>query len=209
MSVRNAITAVVVCTLLIAAIGASVGSALGALAPGYYRGVFPNGREPGFDPIAVGVGLGLTQGAAGGVAVGLAVVALLCWRDVRLRPAGEGAVDSSTAPRAITTRRVLLLAAATLGLGACLCAGAVAGLLVGERGAYHRRYQEEQAAIAPVLAADPAFARVEVHERSAGGVFLLGEVPNAVKRDQLQAEISRAVGERRARDAMTAVSVRP
>lgn len=210
MTIRIAVATIVGCTLLIAAIGASVGYALGTLAPGYYRSVFRNGREPGFDPISVGVGEGLTQGTAGGVVVGLAVVALLCWREVRL-----GRVDDLPAPAdgrpvrsGVTARRVLLTTGSALGLGFCLCSGVIVGLLRGEGGAYHRRFLEEQEAIAPVLASDPAFAGVKLHEYSAGGVWLSGEVPTPEDLGRLRAGVIRAVGERRAREAMLAVSVR-
>jgi hypothetical protein len=210
MTVRSAIATIVGCTLLVAAIGVTVGYALGALAPGYYRSVFRSGREPGFDPVSVGVGQGLTQGTAGGVVVGLAVVALLCWREVRHHRVDDlpAPADRQPVRSRVTARRVLLVAGSALGLGFCLCSGVVVGLLGGERGAYHRRFLEEQEAIAPVLASDPAFAGVELHEYSAGGVYLMGEVPIAEDLGRLRAGVIRAVGERRAREAMLAVSVR-
>ena len=102
----------------------------------------------------------------------------------------------------MTTRRVLLAAGVTLALGFCLCSGLVAGLLGGERGAYHRRFQEERDAIVPLLAGDPAFAGVELHDYSAGGMYLLGEVPTAEDLGRLRAVVVRAVGERRARELL-------
>ena len=84
MSIRKAMATIVGCTLLFAGVGASLGYALGTLAPGYYRGVFRIGNDPGFDPVDVGLGLGVTQGTAVGVVVGLIVVALFCWREIRL-----------------------------------------------------------------------------------------------------------------------------
>jgi hypothetical protein len=54
--------------------GIGIGYILGVLAPSYYRGVFPNGNDPGFDPVQVGVGLGFSQGAICGVLVGMVVI---------------------------------------------------------------------------------------------------------------------------------------
>lgn len=206
MTVRSAIATIVGCTLVIATIGATVGYALGTRAPEYYRSVFRSGREPGFDPVSVGVGQGLTQGTAGGVAVGLAVVALLCWQEIRLRRVG-GPADAAQDRSGATARRVLLALGSVFALGFCLCSGMALGLLLGEQGAYHRRSLEERAAVAPLLAGDPAFAGVELHDRSDGGVWLSGEVPTAEDLDRLRAGVARAVGERRARDAV-GVSVR-
>src|SRR5262245_33643964 len=164
MRIRSAIATVVGCTLLGAAVGAGIGYGVGTLAPEYYRTVFRRGREPGFDPVSVGVAAGLTQGTAGGVVVGLAVVALLSWRKVRRRPAEEqpAPADDEPAGAGVPARQVLFLAGAVLGMGLCLGSGLVVGLLRGEQDAYHRRFLEEQAAIAPLLAGDPAFAGVEL-----------------------------------------------
>jgi hypothetical protein len=92
-----AVATVVACTVLLAGVGAGIGWALGTCVPGYYRSVFPGGNDPRFDPVAVGVGQGLTQGAAGGVPVGLAVVAILAWRDVRLRQLSAHNSEQDTA----------------------------------------------------------------------------------------------------------------
>jgi hypothetical protein len=209
MTIRSAIATIVGCMLLIAAIGATVGYTLGTLAPDYYRSVFHAGREPRFDPVSVGVGQGLTQGTAGGAVLGLAVVALLCWRELRLRPVGEPATaDVHPVMSRVTNQRVLLVAGSALALGFCLCAGVVLGLLGGERGAYHRRFLEEQEAIMPLLAGDATFAGVQVHEYSAGGVWLSGEVPTEEDLARLQAGIMRAVGERRASEVMHGIDVR-
>jgi hypothetical protein len=62
-------------------IGLGIGAALGTIVPSYYRSVFSNGTEPGFDPVAVGVGQGLTQGVVFGGVIGLALVAMFyCYR---------------------------------------------------------------------------------------------------------------------------------
>lgn len=210
MTIRSAIITIIGCTLLLAGIGAGSGYGLGTFAPDYYRGVFIRGRDPGFDPVSVGVGQGLTQGTAGGVVVGLALVALFCWREIRLRgghastllPHGHPAKSGSAG------RSFLLVAGAVLMSGVCFSCGLLAGVLGGSRSAYHHRYREELDAIAPILAGDPAFERVEIHESSAGGVYLAGEVPTAKDRDRLREKVVRAIGERRAESIMIAVDVR-
>ena len=83
MSLTKAILAVAACGAAFAAAGAVVGCAIGFFAPGYYRAMFPAGREPWFDPIAVGLGQGLTQGLAAGLLVGTALAAIHAWRDSR------------------------------------------------------------------------------------------------------------------------------
>ncbi|MBM4030787.1 MAG: hypothetical protein FJ291_03280 [Planctomycetes bacterium] len=86
MKLWTALLAVLAATLAGGLLGTGVGFAIGKLAPGYYREVFPGGRQPGFDPAALGVGLGLTQGLAAGLFVGLVVVIVVSWR----RPSAGG-----------------------------------------------------------------------------------------------------------------------
>jgi hypothetical protein len=209
MTIRSAIATIVGCTLLLAAVGAGVGYGLGTFAPEYYRSVFRGGWEPGFDPVSVGVGQGLTQGAAGGVAVGLALVAIFCWRQVRLKRA-----ESSPAPYGVPVPTqslgllLLLVTGGLLALGFCAGSGFILGLLRGVGSAYHRQYLEEREALAPVLAGDPAFAGVEIREFSGGGAYLSGEVPTAADLDRLRVKVEHAIGARRAREALTAVGVR-
>ena len=66
--------------------GGALGYALALMAPGYYRGVFPDGRHPDFDPLAVGLGLGISQGLIAGLLVGAVVVLSVAWYKSR-RPA--------------------------------------------------------------------------------------------------------------------------
>ncbi|CAG0934205.1 hypothetical protein PLCT1_02629 [Planctomycetaceae bacterium] len=88
MDVRRAITTVIFCSALFAFAGASVGAAIGAFMPGYYYSLFSRASQnPAFDPIEVGTGLGLAQGALVGVFAGLAIVAILTWREIRMRRA--------------------------------------------------------------------------------------------------------------------------
>ena len=195
MTARGAVTTIVACTLLLAAIGLAIGGLLGVFAPEYYRTVLPSGREPGFDPVAVGVGLGLTQGAIGGAAVGLGLVGLLCWRDAGARrSAGTGDV-----PEGALLRRGLRTFAAIAILAVCTAAALLAGFLAGERQAYQRRYREERQEIAPLLTEDPAFANVRLEEYSGGGAYLTGEVPTPADLERLRKAVARAVGDGRSR----------
>lgn len=98
-------------------------------------------------------------------------------------------------------------------VGALICivlgfgTGLVIGLVVGERGAYHRRYQEERKLITPVIASETAFEQIEVEERSDGGIYLIGEVSNAAALKQLRELVVRVLGETRANEVMSAVDV--
>ena len=210
MSIRGAFATIVGCTLLLAGVGAGVGYGLGVFAPDYYRGVFARGREPGFDPVSVGVGQGVTQGTAGGVAVGVALVAIFCWRQTQLdrlaRPPADPPEPQPTWQS--TARRVLLALGGLLVLGFCTGSGVFAWVLIRTTEAYHSRYLEERDALAPVLAGDPAFAGVEVHEYSGGGVYLSGEVPTAADLGRLKGHVEQAVGADRAKMILYGVSVR-
>lgn len=81
--------------------------------------------------------------------------------------------------------------------------------MVGEGSADHRQYLEECDVVAPVPAADPAFARFELDEMSSGGVFLTGSGPAQADLDRLQEEVAWAVGESRARVTVSGVEVKP
>jgi hypothetical protein len=205
MAFTRAIAAVLATALLLAAVGGGVGYALGRYTPGYYRSVFHGGHDPRFDPISMGVGQGLTQGTAGGVVVGLALVALLCWRDVCLSRAAEGA---QTAPSCGSTAgRALAIVSGLLLVIVCSVAALLLGAVGGERGAYHRRYLEEREVLAPVLASNPAFSGVELNERSRGGVDLVGEVGSPDDMERLRDAVTRAVGEARAKEMLLGMRV--
>lgn len=210
MTIRNAIAAILACTLLFAFLGASIGYALGVVNPGYYRAVIRSGSEPGFDPIGVGVGRGLTQGTAGGVVVGLVLVALLCGGEVLLRRSAPPtpAPEPHSQP-SVTAGWMLLGVVFALALGLCMGAGFFVGLLVGEQSTYHRRFKEEQQALAPVLAADPIFAELQLQEYSGGGVLVSGEVPTVKDLARLKEVVIRVLGEQQAKQAMSNVSAKP
>lgn len=136
---------------------------------------------------------------------GLAIVALMCWRDVRLRRVAEG---GPLAPSdGGTPGRVLVTVGGVLLLIVCSSAALLLGRVGGERGAYHRQYLKEREALAPVLASDPAFAGVELDERSRGGVDLLGEVRSPDDKERLRAAVTRMVGEARAKEMLIGISV--
>lgn len=86
--------------------------------------------------------------------------------------------------------------------------GVVVGLLMGEGRSYHRQFLEEQELCAPIIAADPAFARISIHKRSNGGVYLLGEVTSNEEFERLNQQMSNALGENRGRSVMYAVTVK-
>lgn len=103
-------------------------------------------------------------------------------------------------------RRAFLVAGGLVALGLCFGCGLLAGLIAGSVQANQRRYHEEKEAIGPILAADPAFAGVELRPLSDGGIYLTGEVPAAADLERLENQVVRAVGEPRSRRVL-AVSV--
>ena len=93
--------------------GGLFGYALAVILPGYYRGVFSSGREPGFDPVGVGVGLGGSQGLLSGLILGAIVVLAVAWYnsrrnslDVRLTPAKRQELQRRLADHAANSDEV-------------------------------------------------------------------------------------------------------
>ena len=208
MTVLKAVATTLGFSLLFALIGTTAGWVVGTLAPEYYRSVCRGGQELWFKPVSVGIGFGLTQGLAGGFIAGLVVVALLCWREIRLRLFATPALANAVPGQSVfVARRILLFASSILVLGFCTTSGLVVGLLGGERGAYYRRFLEEKELIAPLLAADPAFAQVKLVEYSGGGALLVGKVPAAEDLGRLRTVLEKAVGESWARTMMGGVVV--
>ena len=200
MSVARGFAIIIASGALFAACGGAIGDALARLTPSYYRGVFPGGESPAFDPVQVGIGLGVAQGLIAGLVVGSVVV--LADGFHRVPVAREGSVRGAWA-----FRRPIRIAGGLLVLGLCFGSGLLIGLLRGTRDTYHLRYLEEREAIAPTIGADSAFARVEVEERSDGGVELVGEVPTPADLDRLRRLMVRRLGEHRADEAMLAVGM--
>jgi hypothetical protein len=180
--------------------GGAIGYALARLTPSYYRSVFPGGESPAFDPVQVCIGLGVSQGLIAGLVVGSIVVLAVGFFRASIAQKGSEQGDG-------VFRRLTRIGGTLLALGLCLGSGLVIGLTRGTRDTYHLLYLEERAAIAPVIASDPAFARVEVGERSNGGVELVGGVPTPRDLDRLRGLIVRRLGEHRANEAMLAVGV--
>jgi hypothetical protein len=71
----------------------------------------------------------------------------------------------------------------------------------------HHRCDRERELVAPVLAADPAFGRVEVVDDTApgGGLLLLGPVKNRDDRQRLRAKVAHLFGDPRADAALMLV----
>ncbi|MBS0267291.1 MAG: hypothetical protein JSS02_35530 [Planctomycetes bacterium] len=209
MTIRLALSTLVACTLLGAAGGAGLGLAIAKFAPGYYHTVFANPDHPRFDPTEIGLGLGLTQGTLLGLGVGLVLVTLACWRAIRRDRSTSP--NSAPPPAALPGKaaRILRFSIACLALGLALTCGLVVGLVLGNSQTYHLRYLEERAALATLIADDPAFAGIHFDERSDGGVFLMGTVSNADDQARLHEITRRALGERRAKQAFYDVEIRP
>src|SRR5262249_14821667 len=195
MSVARGFAIIIASGAVFAMGGGAIGYALARLTPSYYRSVFHGGESPAFDPVQVGIGLGVSQGLIAGLVVSSIVVLAAGFFRASIAQKGNGRGDG-------VFRRLTLIGGTLFALGPCLGSGLVIGLMRGTRDAYPLRYLEERAAIAPVIAADPAFAHVEVGERSNGGVELVGEVPTPGDLNRLRALIVRRLGEHRANEAM-------
>ena len=74
LSISGAFSIIIASAIGFGTAGTGIGYGLGVVAPSYYRGVFKNGNDLGFDPVQVGLGLGLTQGLVCGVLVGIVVI---------------------------------------------------------------------------------------------------------------------------------------
>ena len=210
MTVRNAIATIFGSMLLFGALGTSAGFFLGAWFPGYYLSIVRTAREPGFDAVSFGVGQGLTQGMAAGVLVGLLVVAFLCWRDTRLGRSSE--LSAQIANLKVSMKGIgrwpVLIVAGVMALGFCFACGWLIGVLGAERMGYHHRYLEEHEAFIPLMATDPALAQLDIDERSDGGVAISGSLANEAEMERLREVAIRAVGENRAKQAISGVSIR-
>jgi hypothetical protein len=105
--------------------------------------------------------------------------------------------------------RVSLTACVLAAAGLIFGCGLLVGGIICEGRAYTARFLEEQEAVAPILAADPAFAHVTLIARSSGGIDLGGTVPTQADLDRLRSQVARALGEPRSRVVTLAVMVAP
>ena len=104
-------------------------------------------------------------------------------------------------------RRALLITGLVASWIVCFACGIGFGLLRGQGEAYGRQYKEERDLIDPVLASDPAFARVTIHPLSSGGLSLGGTVKSVADLDRLRAAVVRQVGEPRAKWMVDGVEI--
>jgi hypothetical protein len=207
MTIRNAIGTVLLCTALIGATGTGIGYGLGKLSPGYYRAVFRSGREPGFDPVSVGIGLGLTQGTTGGVVVGLLIVALLCWREVRLQRANPVSTQlkKGMTSTGMLPQRILLITCAILMMGASINAAGYFGFVNGVQDANDRECSEQLRAASRILINDPAFGEVGIGGCDGSQLLLCGRVKSKSELTRLQEELTVAIGKKRAQVAVSCI----
>ena len=209
MTIRKAIGTVLLCTLLIGAVGTSIGLGLGKFTPGYYRAIVRSGREPGFEPISVGIGLGLTLGTAGGVVLGIAIVGLLCWRETRVTyKLPRAQPDEKAWVNGRSVRQFLRIGGVLLALAFCLTMGWCAGSFTEEEQAQNRECSEQRRAMARVLSSDPAFREVLISDDCDGGwVILTGHVKTQTDHTRLREQLRYVIGKDRADYAVDSVKV--
>jgi hypothetical protein len=85
MNTVKALVTFLGCGLFGAVIGGAIGGGVGHFVPDYYHAVFPQNDKVQYDPVSVGIGLGVCQGLPSGVATGLVLVAILTWREIKIR----------------------------------------------------------------------------------------------------------------------------
>lgn len=106
-------------------------------------------------------------------------------------------------------KRVLLGVVGLVFLVVVFAFGVLIGAIVGEMGDRNRRFMFEERAIAPVLDADPAYARVEISQLSYdGSAYLSGEVPTRQDFERLGGVMADLFGSVRQIDPLAGVSVR-
>lgn len=205
MTIPRALATLTASAALTAGFGALLGLSLGKFLPNYYRSLCRNGWDTGYDSVSVGIGLGLSQGPLVGVIIGFALIALLNWQQ---NPAQSAHHDSSTAPNGGPIVRMMVsiaIAVVTLYLPA---ATFIVGAVIGEQGAYHRRFLEEQRELEVVLVGDSAFGGISVNEYSGGGALVHGDVATEEDLKRLTTIVERATGRAQARRSMSGVGVR-
>lgn len=135
-------------------------------------------------------------------AVAAAVVFWVHWRLARRATCEQRGVGSARIHRPLALASVF-----AVGLSCSFCSGLVGGLAVSAHGGFRSQFEEESRAIAPILAG-PAFAEVEIRERSDGHVELSGVVPTEADLKRLREQVAQTLGERRGEEATRGVQVR-
>ena len=102
--------------------------------------------------------------------------------------------------------RAVTIIAGLIVCSLCYTCGLNVGLFWGGVKGYQRQTEYEQAVVAPVLAADAAFAGLVLEPRSGGGVVVSGTL-SAADRERLRLAVTHAVGETRGREVIGAVDV--
>lgn len=202
MTIARGLAVIVACAVGFGAGGGIIGLALGVTMPGYYRGVFLSGRDPGFRPVQVGVGLGTWQGAICGVVVGSALV-------IALALAGHRSQDPEFARPRSSSRWTWRFVGALMLLVALAATGAIGfvlGAVIGQVQHYQRIGEERAARVRPVLE-DPAFQTIKIEISSLGEVYLYGSVPTEADRTRLLERLRFLFGDRDARNAVSTVDI--
>ena len=104
-------------------------------------------------------------------------------------------------------RLALIIAVGLIGTVAGFCIGYPVGRLRMAFEEIERRYEEDCASAAPVLAADPAFRRLKTARYPVLGFCLEGPVAKQDDYDRLRAEMARLFGEPRVAHIMNDVVV--
>ena len=104
-------------------------------------------------------------------------------------------------------RRWGVIVAVLLATALACAVSYIIGAISGQLQIYRDRYTEERRYVEPIFKENPSFSRVEINQRSNGGVWLGGGVASVGDKDRLRSELIRAVGEARAHDAIRAVDV--
>jgi hypothetical protein len=102
-------------------------------------------------------------------------------------------------------RRALITIAVIISLAAAFVAGWVGAVFYGGHEAKERRYKDDVEAVMPVLAAEPAFRRLEPFDFPVNGFCLQGSVATQADYDRLWTEVARRLGEIRVGHVMADV----
>jgi hypothetical protein len=105
-------------------------------------------------------------------------------------------------------RPLALLLCAFSVLSFTFCLGLGIGIMSMTRQFYHREYLKERELIEPIIARNPAFSGITIHEKSDGGVFIDGCL-SSTDYSQLRFAITQVVGESRADEIVMGILVKP